>query len=138
MAHERIERELSMLEEGGQKATLVSGTRSGAHIECITYSAVPTAGAACGLPATTDVLVPVPGGYPANAIDLAGLPLGSLFLGRVVGQTNVHGTVETAGRQWCLVSYHPHNGGGAPPWNPMQHGFHTYLDELLTWLAKLS
>lgn len=135
MAHERIEQELALLREGGLRAALVTvGTA-----EYVVYEAVPTGGALHGLLAETDVIVPVPGGYPAAAIDLAGLPQGSPFLPRVAGGCNVQGAVATPdGRAWQLASYHPHSNGGGPPWDQMQHGFHTYFDHLLAWLAKLS
>lgn len=134
MSRERIERELHRLREGGQEATLVTGTR-----ECVLYTAVPTSGAALGLPVETDVIVPVPEGYPGSTIDLAGLPVDSPLLARVAGGSNNQGIIATAdGRQWQLASYHPHNGGGGPQWDQMQHGFHTYFDHLLSWLAKLS
>lgn len=133
MAHERIKRELSYLKEGGQVAALVEGSRL-----CVLYRAVPAAGARFDLPETTDVIVPVPPGYPASYIDLAGLPVGSPYLPRVAGGLNPQDTVELDGRQWQLASYHPHTNGGGPPWNPMRHGFHTYLDHLIAWLAKLN
>lgn len=85
--------------------------------------------------ATTDVLVPVPAGYPAAMLDLAYLPEGSALIGRVKGAPQT--TINAGGRVWRQISYHPHNGGGGPPWNPNVHGFHTYIDELLTWLGGL-
>ena len=134
MSVERIERELQLLREGGQEAAFVNGSR-----DCVVYKAVPTRGAAIGLAGETDVIVPVPEGYPGSTIDLAGLPVGSPFLGRVAGGTNNQGIITTPdGRQWQLASYHPHNGGGGPAWDQMQHGFHTYFDHLLSWLAKIS
>jgi hypothetical protein len=48
------------------------------------------------------------------------------------------GALTADGREWQLVSYHPHNGGGAAPWDPSKHGFDTYYDELLTWLDRLN
>jgi hypothetical protein len=39
--------------------------------------------------------------------------------------------MEAVNRQWRLVSYHPHSGGGGPQWDPMIHGFHTYFTELI-------
>ena len=134
----RIERELALLQEGGQKTALISGRRGNDTISCVIYFDVPTGGADKDLPTTTDVIVPVPNGYAASAIDLAGLPAGSPLLGRVKGCINTHGSIDTEQRQWRLVSYHPHSGGGAPPWNQMVHGFHTYLTELIVWLDKIS
>jgi hypothetical protein len=134
MPRERIERELSILREGKQVAELLD--TNGRTI--VLYRDVPTAGAQFGLPEIADVIVPVPAGYPAGLIDLAGLPVGSPFLPRVRGGQNSQGLVDVAGSQWQLASYHPHNGGGGPPWNQCQHGFHTYLDHLIAWLDKLA
>ncbi len=83
--------------------------------------------------AETDVLVTVPGGYPATPLDGAYLPEGSPLLGRVPGSPQGN-FVTASGRRWQLVSYHPHNGGGGPPWDKDAHGFHTYYDYLLAWL----
>ncbi len=99
---------------------------------------MPTDGQRLGLPPTTDVIVPVPGGYPAGLIDLAGLPVGSPFLPRVKGGQSNQGIIDLGGRRWQLASYHPHNGGGGPPWDQMRHGFHTYLDHLIAWLHHLN
>ena len=130
---ERLEREIALLKEGGQRAIVsMSGGR-----QFVIYYDLPTDGAPLGLPALTDVIVPVPQPYPPGMIDGAGLPLGSALLGRVRGGQNNQGVVEVEGRQWQLASYHPHNGGGGPPWNPTVHGFHTYVDHLLAWLARL-
>lgn len=133
MLHERINRELAMLAEGGLKADLVNSGR-----DFVIYHGVPTGGASCGLPPSTDVIVPVPGGYPASPIDLAGLPMGSPFLVRVKGGQNSQGVVDAGGLRWQLASYHPHSNGGGPPWDQNRHGFHTYLDHLIAWLEKLS
>src|SRR5690349_13071531 len=130
---ERIDQELERLRAGRQDAALVHGDRP-----VVLYRDIPTGGTRFGLPALTDVIVPIPSGYPAAMIDLAGLPVGSPFLPRVKGGGNNQGVVNAAGRQWQLASYHPHNGGGAGPWDPNRHGFHTYLDSLLSWLHCLS
>jgi hypothetical protein len=130
---ERLERELRRLREGGQDVELLAGARS-----FVLYRSVPTAGAARDLPVVTDVVVPVPEGYPAAMIDLAGLPTGSPLLSVLRGGTNSQGVVEVGGRQWQLASYHPHNGGGGPPWDPTRHGFDTYFDHLVSWLARLN
>lgn len=133
MSRERIERELALLHEGGQKAELVeAGGRT-----FVVYFDVPASGVKCGLPQSTDVIVPVPPGYPGSPIDLAGLPLGSPFLGRVKGGNNNQGQILAAGHQWQFASYHPHNGGGGPPWNQLKHGFHTYVDHLIAWLDRI-
>ena len=133
MSAERISRELARLREGGQLAELVSNGR-----EFIIYRAVPTAGVRFGLPEVTDVIVPVPAGYPASPIDLAGLPVGSPFIGRAPGSQNNQGVHSVNGVTWQLASYHPHSNGGGPPWNQMIHGFHTYFDHLIAWLERLA
>jgi hypothetical protein len=134
MSAERIGRELAKVRAGSLVAEFISeGGR-----QFVLYRAVPTAGEGFGLPETTDVIVPVPPGYPASWIDLAGLPVGSPFLSRVKGGQNNQGIVFADGRQWQLASYHPHNGGGGPPWDQNLHGFHTYLDQLIAWLDRLA
>ena len=134
MSSERIERELAILLAGGQIAELI--VANGRTV--VLYKNVPTAGAKFGLPELADVVVPVPPGYPAALIDLAGLPVGSPFLPRVKGGQNNQGIFDADGRQWQLASYHPHNGGGGPPWDQMRHGFHTYIDHLIAWLDRLT
>ena len=134
MNRERIESELARLAVGGQRAEIVTdGNRP-----IVLYHDVPTAGGPHGLPETSDVIVPIPEGHPAAAIDLAGLPAGSPLLPRVKGGNNNQGIVSAGGRQWQLASYHPHNGGGAPPYDQNKHGFHTYFDSLVSWLARLN
>ena len=75
MPVERVEREIARLQEGGQNADLVFADRW-----YVIYRRVPTAGALLSLPAEADVIVPVPEGYPATVIDLAGLPTNSPLL----------------------------------------------------------
>ena len=133
MNRERIDRELELLSHGGQQAELLNVKDR----PVVVYRSVPTNGATHGLPIVTDVLVPVPAGYPASVIDLAGLPHDSPFLARVKGGSNVQGSISVDGRQWQLASYHPHNGGGGPPWDQNKHGFHTYLDHLISWLHRI-
>lgn len=130
---ERIERELALLREGGQEAALLTGSRT-----CVIYRNVPTLAGHEGVPGYTDVIVPVPGGYPASMIDLAGLPVGSPLLPRVAGGTNSQGLIDADSRRWQLASYHPHTNGGGPPWDQVIHGFHTYFDHILAWLANLT
>src|SRR2546427_9245729 len=131
---ERLLREISMLEEGGQRASLAA---AGAR-QFVIYYDVPTDGATAGLPTLTDVAVPVPQPYPPGMIDGAGLPSGSPLLARVRGGQNNQGVVVIDGRQWQFASYHPHNGGGGSPWNPPVHGFHPYIDRILAWVARLT
>lgn len=123
---------LALLRDGGQIAELIENGRA-----VVIYRNVPTMGAKFGLPAATDVVVPVPPGYAASAIDLAGLPIGSPLLPRVKGGQNNQGRVTADGRDWQLASYHPHNGGGGPPWDQTKHGFHTYMDHLVAWLHQI-
>jgi hypothetical protein len=85
--------------------------------------------------ATSDALVLIPGGYAQSMIDGAYLPQGSPLVGVVRGQPQPHCAIAADGRTWVLISYHPHTGGGAPAWDPTRHGFHTYLDELVSWLC---
>ncbi len=133
MLVERIERELEMLADGGQVASLLLN----ASRPIVIYRELPTAGARLNLPTETDVIVPVPDGHPGPPIDLAGLPLGSPLLRHVAGGANNQGNVTADGREWQLASYHPHSNGGGPPYDPLVHGFHTYLDYLLAWLHRL-
>ena len=133
MNQDRIARELRVLAEGGQVAGLVVDSRP-----VVIYFDVPTAGEEKGLPSASDVVVPVPSGYPGGIIDLAGLPVGSPFLDLVKGGRNNQGLLSVGDREWQLASYHPHGGGGGPPWDPNRHGFHTYLDHLIAWLAHLN
>jgi hypothetical protein len=134
MSAERIARELALLQTGGQLAEVMTG--SGRTL--VLYRNIPTSGARFNLPEVTDVIVPVPAGYPASHIDLAGLPVGSPFLPRVKGGQNNQGVVDINGQRWQLASYHPHNGGGGPPWDQLRHGFHTYIDHLIAWLDKIT
>jgi hypothetical protein len=133
----RIARELAALAEGGQEAELVP-IEGNPQRYAVIYRAVPTAGAPLGLPAKTDVIVVVPAGYPAAVIDLAGLPVGSVLLPRLRGGGNSQGQLAAAGQSWQLASYHPHSNGGGEPYDPIKHGFHTYFQEVLAWLAVLA
>ena len=133
MNQDRIARELRVLADGGQVSRLVVDSRP-----VVIYFDVPTAGEERGLPSESDVVVPVPGGYPGGIIDLAGLPVDSPFLDLVMGGRNSQGVIGVGDREWQLASYHPHGGGGGPPWDPNRHGFHTYLDHLIAWLAHLN
>jgi hypothetical protein len=133
MSHERIIRELAILQEGQQSTELVANGK-----DYVIYRQVPTAGARMSLPGSTDVSVPVPNVYPGAPIDLAGLPVGSPFLSRGKGRQNNQGLIQIAGISWQLASYHPHQNGGGGPWDQMRHGFHTYFDHLLSWLERLN
>jgi hypothetical protein len=121
----RIAAELEKLRESGQEVDYIPQNRA------VIYRDLPVASPRAPI-ATTDVLVPV-GGYPAGMLDLAFLPAGSPLIGRVKGAAQ--GVITIGGRDWRQISYHPHNGGGGPAWNPNIHGFHTYVDEILTWLG---
>lgn len=119
----RVKRELQALTDGGQKVTLAESAVVYHGLNLRPGYSVPS----------TDVLVPIPSGYPASMIDYAYLPDESPLFGKVKGQPQDH-RIKALDRMWRQVSYHPHNGGGAPAWNPAVHGFHTYLGELLSWL----
>lgn len=123
----RIERELNVLRSNGAKVSFVTEGEA-----AVIYHSLPVR-AGHSVP-VTDVLVPVPGGYPGQHLDLAFLPHGSALVGKVPGAAQ--GARQLAGKTWVQISYHPHTGGGGPPWNKDLHGFHTYLDELLAWLDK--
>jgi len=125
----RIEREVAKLRENGADILFVSGPTP-----AVIYRGIKTRPGYLHL-AQTDVLVPVPSAYPGSMLDGAYLPQGSPLLGRVEG--NPQGTtIHADGRAWQLVSYHPHNGGGGPAWNPSRHGFHSYYSELLVWVQR--
>jgi hypothetical protein len=124
----RIKRELKRLVEGGGRADFIDQP-----LVAVIYRDVPTR-PGYRLISKTDVLVAVPGGYPGQPLDGAHLPEGSPLLGRVAGSPQ--GIVVADGRRWQLVSYHPHNGGGAGPWNKDKHGLHTYFDEVLCWIQR--
>jgi hypothetical protein len=119
---ERIARELSLL--SWQTEVIESP-------EAVIYKSLPST---LGVVDRTDVLVPVPSGYPQAMLDHAFLPSDSPLKGRVPGA--VQDNVQFGNRSWTRISYHPHGNGGGPPWDPRIHGFHTYVDEVLTWLAK--
>ncbi len=124
----RMDREISELRDGGQQITLVP-----APVNAVVYHNLVTRNGQNV--SVTDVLVPIPGGYPAQFIDLAFLPDDSPLIGKVKGEPQGP-RVVALGRTWRQISYHPHQGGGAPTWNPTVHGFHTYLGELLSWLSN--
>jgi hypothetical protein len=125
----RIEREICSLKENGGEVTFVNSP-----VPCAIYHRLPTRP---GYPhlSETDVLVTIPGAYPGVMLDGAYLPTGSPLLGRVEGAPQGN-TIQALGRNWQLVSYHPHNGGGGPPWNKDRHGLHTYFTELLSWVQR--
>jgi hypothetical protein len=124
----RIERELQKLREGGGRADFIQQP-----FAAVIYRGVPTRPGYQHLQ-MTDVLVIVPSGYPGQPLDGAHLPEGSPLLGRVAGSPQ--GIIVADSRRWQLVSYHPHNGGGALPWNKDRHGLHTYYDEILCWIHR--
>ena len=125
----RIQREIDLLRAGGARVTFVDQPSA-----AVIYHDLPTRPGYQRIK-TTDVLVLVPNGYPGQPIDGAFLPQGSPLLGKVVGAPQ-NQLVAALGNGWQLVSYHPHAGGGGPPWNKDRNGFHTYLDEILTWLYR--
>lgn len=124
----RVEREVAELRENGAEVTLVwKPTPAVIYHGLRTWPGYE--------PAHEDVLVPVPGGYPGQMLDGAYLPENSPLIGHVEGSPQDH-RITALERQWRQISYHPHNGGGGPKWNPTVHGFHTYAGELLSWLHK--
>jgi hypothetical protein len=126
---ERLEKELAILRGNGVSVDLVTSPQPS-----VIYRDIPTRK---GYPhlEKTDVLVVIPTAYPGVMLDGAYLPASSPLLGKVAGQTN-QARLETNGQSWDLVSYHPHNGGGAPPWNPNRHGVHSYYSELISWIQS--
>jgi len=125
----RVQRELGALRDNGGDVTFVESPTA-----CAVYHRLPTRN---GYPhlAETDVLVVLPSAYPGVMLDGAYLPAGSPLLGRVEGSPQGN-TVQALGRNWQLVSYHPHNGGGGPAWNKDRHGLHTYYTEVLSWIQR--
>lgn len=124
----RLDRELDLLRAGGLSVTLVESPGA------VVYHGLRTG---AGAPVqTTDVLIPVPGAYPGQMIDWAYLPENSPLIGRVKGSPQDH-RLNALGQVWRQISYHPHTGGGGPPWNPTVHGFHTYIGEVLSWLKNV-
>lgn len=125
----RIERELSILRAGGQRVTLIDQP-----VPAVIYHDVSVAKGE--VVSATDVLVVVPNGYAASFIDGVYLPEGSPLMTRVKGEPQ-DPRINALGQKWRLISYHPHQGGGAPAWNPVVHGYHTYFGEVLSWLSNL-
>ena len=122
----RVEREVEIVRASGAKVMVVKSPAP-----AVIYYGLRTLP---GHPVSdTDVLVPIPSGYPGQLIDGAYLPEGSPLIGRVKGSPQGH-VIDADGRQWRQISYHPHNGGGGPVWDQTLHGFHTYVSELVTWL----
>lgn len=124
----RVHREVELLRNGGASISIVESPTP-----AIVYLDLPTC-PGCN-PSHTDVLVPIPGGYPSE-IDWAYLPQFSPLIGRVQGSPQNH-RIEALGKLWLQISYHPHRGGGAPPFNSTKHGFHTYISEILSWLYQV-
>lgn len=122
-----IEVDLEKLRSAGQEATLVEAPRP-----LVLYHGVPT----LGEPRQVDVVVPIPEGYRAAMLDLAGLPVDCPLAGRVKGGSQ--GEFEMNGRTWRLYSYHPHSSWPGHEWNPQKHGFHTYLTYIVSWLRDLN
>ncbi len=118
---DRVTSEIERLKESGQVAEVIGSY--------VLYHALPVF---FDVAKATDVLVEVPNGYPASMIDRAAVPADSPLIGRVKGSPQE--VIEVGGRSWRMISYHPHNGGGGPVWNPNKHGFHTYLQEVIRGL----
>jgi hypothetical protein len=134
IARKRVRAELEkLLEVGGIKAELVTE----GDVDYVIYYNLETAGASKNLPTTTDVLVAVPGGYPAARIDMPALLMDSPLAKVVVGSSNPQNIVNFQGKQWRFLSYHPYDGDKGPNWTPTKHGFHDYYQHLYTWLHIL-
>ncbi len=125
----RIDRELAVLHENGAIVNLITAPQP-----AVIYRRVPTRPGYAVI-AETDVLVTLPSAFPGAMLDGAYLPQGSPLLGRVAGAAG-QGLIQADGRVWELVSYHPHKGGGGPPWNPNRHGVHSYYSEVLAWIHR--
>jgi hypothetical protein len=125
----RVDREMAVLRENGAVVDFITVPQP-----AVIYRQVPTRPGYAGI-AETDVLVTLPSAFPAVMLDGAYLPQGSPLLGKVAGQP-AQGILQSDGRVWELVSYHPHNGGGGPVWNPNHHGIHSYYSEVLTWIQR--
>lgn len=121
----RIERELSLLREGGANVSMIGGPRP-----AVIYHDVPTEKG--GAESSTDVLVLIPSGYPAGIPDNAYLPEGSPLLKSTVGA--VQEIAEFDGTRWQKKSLHPYIEPKGVRWDQNSHGFHTYYDEILSWL----
>lgn len=124
----RVQREVGLLVDGGASITVVASPTP-----AIVFHKMKTRSGHD--PSHTDVLVPIPSGYPSE-IDWAYLPEPSPLIGKVQGSPQNH-RIEALGTTWRQISYHPHRGGGAPPFNPTKHGFHTYFSEVLSWLHNV-
>ncbi len=123
-AEERVRSELTLLGESSQLTEVHNGF--------VIYKDVP---ARFNGFLKTDVIVPIPNGYPSVMIDRAGVPADSPLIGKVKGSPQE--IVTVGGRNWRMISYHPHQGGGGLPWDPAIHGFHTYISEVVAWLEVL-
>lgn len=125
----RVQLEVDKLIEGGATVTIVDQPEAVVYHDLSVKPGLPVA--------QTDVLVLIPSGYPGQMIDGAYLPQGSPLFGRVKGQAQEN-IVSALGRNWQVVSYHPHTNGIGPSWNPTHHGFHTYIGEILSWLHDIT
>lgn len=123
---ERVSQEAEVLNESGQVTLVLTS-----EYPCLIYKDVLNPS---GNHVTkTDVMVPIPIGYPASMIDRVALPEGSPLIGKVKGAPQE--VVHIGGKAWRLISYHPYTNGGAGNWQPHLQGFHTYLSEVLSWLG---
>jgi hypothetical protein len=122
---DRVKRELELLSQDGSRVKFCENP------DAVIYCGLPSS---LGIVDATDVMVVIPPGYPGATLDHAYLPSGSPLFGVLKGQPEAN-YLDVDGRKWQRVSYHPHNGGGAPGWDPTKHGFHTYVDEVLSWLS---
>lgn len=121
----RIDREVGLLVERGVDASVSEGSPS-----AVVYRGLSVARGTIDY--VTDVLVLIPDGYPAGAPDNAFLPADSPLLGMTVGAQQEMMLVD--GKAWVKKSVHPYLGPNGSRWDQRNHGFHTYYNEVLSWL----
>lgn len=121
----RIDREIGLLVARGVDVSVAKATPSAVVYHGLSV----TRGTADYV---TDVLVLIPDAYPAGAPDNAFLPADSPLLGMTVGAQQETMLVE--GKPWVKKSVHPYLGANGIRWDQRIHGFHTYYNEVLSWL----
>jgi hypothetical protein len=131
---QRIRKELRWLNDrSGINARLIRVEGA----DYVLYEGIETGSKNPELPLKTDVIVPVPAGYPTSQIDMPGLPIDSKLIPYVQGGANPQAEIIVDDRHWKILSYHPYANGGGPPWNPSLHGFHDYYNQLYPWLRRI-
>ena len=126
MNQDRIARELSVLARGWAGR----GTGGQSETRCPLFRRPLPLGNRRVCRSGSDVVVPVPSGYPGGIIDLAGLPVGSPFLDLVKG-----------GRNTTRVLLVPTIGSGSSPaiirtmGEEGRHGTRTATDFTPIWIT---